>query len=161
MPREGECSTQMTPALTGGERSLGRVASLRRALPLPLPPSEHARRIRGPSADSSLTVGSWSAPGLQAFLFLKITFWTLEVIKPSFLKKYVLVNHFHLISLSNIYKTIYFRNECALNIVINTTNDRIILQSELNCGRRWYQVRKKGVYGKGSQEKLLMFCEKE
>jgi len=51
--------------------------------------------------------------------------------------------------------------KCALNIVINTTNDRVINQSELNCGRRWYQVRKKGVYGKGSQEKLFKFCEKE
>ena len=62
MPREGECSTPRTPALTGGERSLGRAASLRRALPLP--PSEHTRLIRGPSADSSLTVGSRSARGL-------------------------------------------------------------------------------------------------
>ena len=62
VPREGECSTPRTPALTGGERSLGRAASLRRALPLP--PSEHTRLIRGPSADSSLTVGSWSARGL-------------------------------------------------------------------------------------------------
>ena len=85
MPREGECSTRRTPALTGGERSLGRAASLRRALPLPLPPSEHARFIRGPSADSSLTVGSWSArdipqlpPGLDRLDAGNGVFWRLQ-----------------------------------------------------------------------------------
>ena len=62
MPREGECSTPRTPALTGGERSLGRAASLRRALPLP--PSKHTRLMRGPSADCLLTVGSWNTRGL-------------------------------------------------------------------------------------------------
>lgn len=66
VPREGECSTPRTPAFTGGERSLGRAESLRRALPLPLPlpPREHTRLIRGPSTDSLLTVGSWSARDL-------------------------------------------------------------------------------------------------
>lgn len=50
--------------------------------------------------------------------------------------------------------------ECALNIVINTTNDRIINQSEIKSSQAMVSIKEEGVYRKGSQRSCSSFVKK-